>query len=68
MSLRSDRHRLSKGCDLPSARRRWHTSLWICPECGQGWVTTREQPDNIAPTALSWWWKRWPFTGEGSQP
>ena len=46
----------------PAHRRRWRDGrLWICPRCGQAWVTTRRQPSNIAPTVISWWWRKWPF-------
>ena len=48
-------------CQTPVASRRWYHVLWICPSCGQAWHTTRTQPTNIAPTSLSWWWRRWPW-------
>lgn len=59
-------HRLMSGCDRPTARGKYASRLWVCPECGQAWQTTRQQPHTIAPTGLSWWWRRWPLTKEGS--
>lgn len=56
----STMHRLTTGCDRPGARGRYSTSLWVCPECGQAWRTVRQQPPNIAPTVLSWWWVSYP--------
>lgn len=56
----STRHRLTSGCDLPGAGRKHLHNLWVCAECGQCWRTTRQQPGNIAPTALSYWWVTYP--------
>lgn len=53
-------HMLQK-CPTPAANRRYATQLWVCPDCGQAWQATRTQPASIAPTVLSWWWRRWPW-------
>lgn len=55
----SDGHRV-EDCPRPTARAKYATRLWVCPTCGQAWQTTMQQPPNLAPTGLCWWWRKWP--------
>lgn len=52
-------------CRKPGPRKKYSTSLWACPDCGQAWQATRQQPHNMAPEGLSWYWARWPREAGG---
>jgi hypothetical protein len=53
---RSDERATSEHpCPLPSARRKWRNSLYVC-DCGRAWRAVRWE--NWA--GGGWEWKEWP--------